>query len=182
ELAANNAQCFGVDTPHPERATLGGLVAVGAFGPRRPRYGAMRELLLGITLIRADGERAQSGSKVVKNVAGFDLPKVVCGSLGTLGLVARVTLRLRPAPESSQTCVDTRASAAGVVEVAGAQRRAQLEPSSVVALRLGAARYDVGVRFEGFERSVRRDVDRFVALTPEAHPAPSAPEAAAFWA
>jgi len=183
ELAAPNAQWFGVDAPLAERATLGGLVAVGAFGPRRLRYGGMRELLLGITLVRADGASAMSGSKVVKNVAGFDLPKVMCGALGTLGLVARVTLRLHPAPETTETAIVTGASAAAVVDLVRALRRAQLEPSSVVGLRRGAGRYDVGVRFEGFERGVRHDVERFVALLPEAeHATPNAREAAAFWA
>ena len=64
ELAAPNAQWFGVDAPLADRATLGGLVAVGAFGPRRLRYGGMRELLLGITLVRADGASALSGSSL----------------------------------------------------------------------------------------------------------------------
>jgi glycolate oxidase FAD binding subunit len=183
EVAAPNAQWFGVDAPLAERATLGGLVAVGGFGPRRLRYGGMRELLLGITLVRADGTSAQSGSKVVKNVAGFDLPKVVCGSLGTLGLVARVILRLHPAPETSRTSIVAGASAAAVVDTLRALRRAQLEPSSLVALRRGAGRYDIGVRFEGFERGVVHDVERFVALLPEAeHAAPSEREAARFWA
>lgn len=182
ELAAPNAQWFGLDAPLAERATLGGLVAVGGFGPRRMRYGGMRELLLGITLVRADGASAQSGSKVVKNVAGFDLPKVVCGSLGTLGLVARVILRLHPAPETSQTSLVNGASAAAVVDMVRALRRAQFEPSSLVALRRGPGRYDVGVRFEGFERGVRHDVERFVALLPEAeHAVPSGAEAAPFW-
>jgi glycolate oxidase FAD binding subunit len=182
ELSAPNAQWFGVDAPQADRATLGGLVAVGAFGPRRARYGGMRELLLGITLVRADGEVAVSGSKVVKNVAGFDLPKVVCGSLGTLGLVARVTLRLHPSPESSHTSVLLGATATHVVDTVRSLRRAQLEPSSVVALRRGSGRFDVGVRFEGFERGVRHDAERFVALLPKAqHEAPSPAQAAAFW-
>jgi len=182
ELAAPNAQWFGVDAPQPERATLGGLVAVGAFGPRRTRYGGMRELLLGLTLVRADGAIAHSGSKVVKNVAGFDLPKVVCGSLGSLGLVARVTLRLHPAPEASQTCIVLDASSADVVDAVRALRRAQLEPSSLVALRRGAGRFDVGARFEGFERGVRRDAERFVEILPSARHAGTDPSLGdGFW-
>lgn len=182
ELSAPNAQWFGVDAPQADRATLGGLVSVGAFGPRRARYGGMRELLLGITLVRADGELALSGSKVVKNVAGFDLPKLVCGSLGTLGLVARVTLRLHPSPEASHTSVLVGATATDVVETVLSLRRAQLEPSSVVALRRGAGCHDLGVRFEGFERGVRHDAERFVTLLPKArHEAPSVAQAAAFW-
>jgi glycolate oxidase FAD binding subunit len=182
ELAAQNAQWFGVDAPHAERATLGGLVAVGAFGPRRARYGGMRELLLGMTLVRADGAVAHAGSKVVKNVAGFDLPKVVCGALGTLGLVTRVTLRLHPSPEASETVLGLDTSAADVVDALRALRRAQLEPSSVVAQRRSAGRYDVGVRFEGFERGVRRDAERCVGLLPRLNAErPGAAAALAFW-
>jgi glycolate oxidase FAD binding subunit len=182
EVAAANAQWFGVDAPLAERATLGGLVAVGGFGPRRARYGGMRELLLGITLVRADGELALSGSKVVKNVAGFDLPKVVCGSLGTLGLVGRVTLRLHPSPETSHTSVVESLTSAEVVEAMRTLRRAQLEPSSIVALRRNAGRFDLGVRFEGFERGVRHDAVRFVGLMPGArHAEPTVQQGAAFW-
>jgi glycolate oxidase FAD binding subunit len=182
ELTAANAQWFGADAPHRERATLGGLTAVGGFGPRRVRYGGMRELLLGLTLVRADGALAQSGSKVVKNVAGFDLPKVVCGSLGTLGLVARVTLRLHPAPEASHTCLAFDASSGDITDAVRALRRAQLEPSSVVALRRGAGRFELGVRFEGFERGVQRDVERFVQqLTGLRHSEPDRASSDAFW-
>jgi glycolate oxidase FAD binding subunit len=181
ELARSNAQVFGVDAPEPEQATLGGLVAVGGFGPRRARYGGMRELLLGITLVRADGALAQSGSKVVKNVAGFDLPKVVCGSLGTLGLIARVTLRLHPAPETSETCNAEGVTAQEVVEAVRALRHAQLEPSSVVALRRGAGRFELGVRFEGFELGVRRDAERGVALLARGGQRGADAPTAAFW-
>ncbi len=182
QVVAPNAQWFGCDAPHAERATLGGLVGVGAFGPRRVRYGGMRELLLGMTLVRADGAVAQSGSKVVKNVAGFDLPKVVCGSLGTLGLCSRVTLRLHPAPEASGTVIAEGLTAADVLEAVRTLRRTQLEPSSVVALRQAAGRYDLGVRFEGFERGVQRDVERFAGLCSRARPGvPDAEQALDFW-
>jgi glycolate dehydrogenase FAD-binding subunit len=180
-LARANAQVFGVDAPEPEHATLGGLVAVGAFGPRRVRYGGMRELLLGITLVRADGAIAQSGSKVVKNVAGFDLPKVVCGSLGTLGLVARVTLRLHPAPETSETICADGVTTQEVVEAVRALRQAQLEPSSVVALRRGTGRFELGVRFEGFELGVRRDAERCLGLLCRAAQRADDAAAGAFW-
>lgn len=163
-LAGKNGQWLGVDAPHAERATLGGLVAVGAFGPRRARYGGIRELLLGITLVRADGVVAKSGSKVVKNVAGFDLPKVVCGSLGTLGLIAQVSLRLHPLPEASATVQLDALTAAQVVDTRATLLCAQLEPSSLVALYGLAGRYDLGVRFEGFQSGVTRDVDRLLSL------------------
>jgi glycolate dehydrogenase FAD-binding subunit len=79
-------------------ATVGGVVATGTAGPRRFRYGAPRDLLIGITVVRADGVLARSGGKVVKNVAGYDLGKLFAGSQGTLGLIIEVTFRLHPLP------------------------------------------------------------------------------------
>jgi glycolate dehydrogenase FAD-binding subunit len=82
----------------PAEATVGGVVATGTTGPRRLRYGSPRDLLLGLTMVRADGVIAHSGGKVVKNVAGYDLGKLFCGSHGTLGLITEATFRLHPRP------------------------------------------------------------------------------------
>jgi glycolate oxidase FAD binding subunit len=82
----------------PDRATVGGVVATGTTGPRRLRYGTPRDLLLGLTMVRADGVIAHSGGKVVKNVAGYDIGKLFCGSHGTLGLITEATFRLHPRP------------------------------------------------------------------------------------
>src|SRR5579859_335291 len=82
----------------PAEATVGGVVATGTAGPRRLRYGAPRDLLIGITIVRADGTVAHSGGKVVKNVAGYDLGKLFAGSQGTLGLITETTFRLHPQP------------------------------------------------------------------------------------
>lgn len=185
-LARQNGQWLGVDAPHASTATLGGLVAVGGFGPRRTRYGAIRDLLLGVTLVRADGAVARGGGKVVKNVAGFDLPKVVAGSLGSLGLIAEVTLRLHPLPELSATFRTAGLDGSGVVQAMLALRRAQLEPSSVVALLGESGRFELGVRLEGFRQGIERDAPRLAAL-PELRAGDAAPErlgeeaAASFW-
>jgi glycolate oxidase FAD binding subunit len=82
----------------PAGATVGGVIATGTAGPRRFRYGAPRDLLIGITVVRADGVVAHSGGKVVKNVAGYDLGKLFAGSQGTLGLITEATFRLHPRP------------------------------------------------------------------------------------
>jgi glycolate oxidase FAD binding subunit len=82
----------------PAEATVGGVVATGTTGPRRLRYGAPRDLLIGLTVVRADGVIAHSGGKVVKNVAGYDIGKLFAGSHGTLGLITEVTFRLHPRP------------------------------------------------------------------------------------
>jgi glycolate dehydrogenase FAD-binding subunit len=82
-------------------ATVGGTLATGAAGPRRLRYGTPRDLLIGITVVRADGAVATAGGKVVKNVAGYDLGKLFTGSLGTLGLIVEAVFRLHPRPAAT---------------------------------------------------------------------------------
>jgi glycolate oxidase FAD binding subunit len=93
-------QWLALDPPEPG-ATVGGVVAANASGPRRLRYGTVRDLIIGITVVLADGTVAHAGGKVVKNVAGYDLAKLFCGSLGTLGLIAEATFRLHPRPAAA---------------------------------------------------------------------------------
>jgi glycolate oxidase FAD binding subunit len=81
--------------------TVGGLIAAGVAGPLRLRYGTPRDLLIGITVVRADGTMARSGGKVVKNVAGYDLGKLFAGSYGTLGLITEAAFRLHPTPQAA---------------------------------------------------------------------------------
>jgi glycolate oxidase FAD binding subunit len=90
-------QRLALDPAEPD-ATIGGVVATAASGPRRLRYGTPRDLLIGITVVLADGTVARSGGKVVKNVAGYDLGKLFTGSFGTLGVIASCTFRLHPLP------------------------------------------------------------------------------------
>jgi glycolate oxidase FAD binding subunit len=86
-------------------ATIGGVVATGDAGPLRHRYGAPRDLLLGVQVALSDGTLARSGGKVIKNVAGYDLAKLLAGSFGTLGIVTEVALRLHAVPRASMTVV-----------------------------------------------------------------------------
>jgi glycolate oxidase FAD binding subunit len=96
EYVAPARQWLALDPPEVG-ATVGGVVAAAASGPRRLRYGTPRDLLIGITVVLADGTIAKSGGKVVKNVAGYDLGKLFTGSFGTLGVIAECTFRLHPA-------------------------------------------------------------------------------------
>ncbi len=86
-------------------ATIGGVVATNATGARRLRYGGVRDQIIGVRVVLADGTIAKGGGKVVKNVAGYDLPKLLTGSLGTLGVVVAATFRLYPLPAASRTVV-----------------------------------------------------------------------------
>lgn len=97
---ATRNQWLPMDPPHAERATVGGVLAVGIGGPLRSRYGPPRDFVLGMTVMRADGELVHAGGRVVKNVTGFDLMRMWCGSLGTLGIVTSVALRVLPKAET----------------------------------------------------------------------------------
>jgi glycolate oxidase FAD binding subunit len=99
---AESDQMLCIDPPE-EGATVGGIVAANASGPRRLRYGTIRDLIIGIKVVLADGTVAKAGGKVVKNVAGYDLSKLFTGSLGTLGVIAEANFRLHPIRESART-------------------------------------------------------------------------------
>ena len=131
----------------PGDPTVGALLAENLSGPLRHRFGAPRDLVLGVTLVLADGTVASAGGKVVKNVAGYDLARLVCGSRGTLALIARASFRLHPVPKVMRTLVVETEDAAGVV---AALVRSQLQPSALDALHPSR----IAVLFEGAERAV----------------------------
>lgn len=95
-------QWLSLDPPFGEQATLGGILASNASGPRRHLYGTARDLLIGLTVVSADGSVVRGGGKVVKNVAGYDMPKLYIGSFGTLGVIVEATVKLRPLPEDDR--------------------------------------------------------------------------------
>jgi glycolate oxidase FAD binding subunit len=106
-ILAKSGQFLPLDPARPESATIGGIIATADAGSLRQRYGGVRDLLLGITFVRADGQIATAGGRVVKNVAGYDLMKLFTGSYGTLGAICQATLRVYPLPEASETVVLT---------------------------------------------------------------------------
>jgi glycolate oxidase FAD binding subunit len=188
---ARHGQMLALDPPWAERATVGGVLATAAFGPRRARYGSGRDLVIGMSIVRADGVRARAGGKVVKNVAGFDLPKLMTGSLGTLAFIATATFRLHPLPEATATVLFPGCDAAGVLRVVAAARDAQLEPDAVVVLdrepggAAGGGDLDLGVRFAGWERAVAQQRERLAGLARGLELAADvldAEGAASFWA
>jgi glycolate oxidase FAD binding subunit len=171
----------------PADATVGGIVASGLAGPRRLRYGTPRDLLIGITIVRADGTVAKSGGKVVKNVAGYDLGKLFAGSAGTLGLITEATFRLHPLPAArayvtaeyvavSVAC-DAAAAAANSPLVSSAVELSRAEPGGPI---------QVGVLLEGsadgIEARSMRMADLLGAAEVSADPPawwPGAPQAGA---
>jgi glycolate oxidase FAD binding subunit len=131
----------------PGDPTIGALLATNVSGPLRHRFGAPRDLVLGTTLVLADGTIASAGGKVVKNVAGYDLGRLVCGSKGRLALIARVSFRLHPLPQAARTLVVETGETASTV---GELLRSQLEPSALDVLHPGR----VAVLFEGSPQAV----------------------------
>lgn len=97
-----HGQMVALDPLWPERATVGGIVATNDSGALRLKYGSLRDLIIGMTVVLADGTVARSGGKVVKNVAGYDIHKLMTGSFGTLGVIAEVNFRLHPLEEHAQ--------------------------------------------------------------------------------
>jgi glycolate oxidase FAD binding subunit len=133
-----------------DAGTVGGVIATGLAGPRRLRYGPPRDLLTGMTVVRADGRVAKSGGKVVKNVAGYDLAKLFAGSYGTLGLIVEATFRLHPVPATAAYITLECAAAAEAAAAVAAAVESQLQASAVEIERAApGAPVGVSVLLEG---------------------------------
>src|SRR5215207_7201223 len=132
ERLAGSDQMLGIDPPETRSgATVGGVVAANSSGPRRHRYGTIRDLIIGITVVLPDGTVAKAGGKVVKNVAGYDLSKLFTGSLGTLGVIAECNFRLHPIPEAARTVAVSLQSPQEAQEAAQAIMHSQVEAAAV---------------------------------------------------
>lgn len=149
-----HGQQLALDQPRPG-ASIGGTLATGRSGARRVHYGSVRDLVLGVTVVRADGVRARAGGKVVKNVAGYDLAKLVTGAYGTLGLVTEAVFRLHPLPPARRWLSVSCADAADAVARAHAVTASQLAPTAVEIRRApGSSPVQVLVLLEGTEHGV----------------------------
>jgi glycolate oxidase FAD binding subunit len=150
----------------PESAgTIGGLIATGAAGPLRYRYGSPRDLLIGITVVRPDGAIAKSGGKVVKNVAGYDLGKLFAGSLGTLGLITEATFRLHPRPQTSAWLTREYPTTSAAASAVHAIADSPLTPAAIeLEWPSAAAPISVSVLLEGAEASVQERAGRLTTI------------------
>jgi glycolate oxidase FAD binding subunit len=117
--------------PARSEATIGGLLATGDAGPRRMAYGSLRELVIGATMVFPDGAIAKSGGHVIKNVAGYDLAKLCHGSLGTLGVVVELVLRVHPLPQTSRTVMARDVDTATAQRFTWALTKSAIEPTAV---------------------------------------------------
>ena len=161
ERLAEHGQMLALDPPGDP--TIGAAIAGDLFGPRAYRYGRARDLLLGVTIVLADGTVANAGGKVVKNVAGYDLAKLFCGSHGHLGLIARASLRLHPRPEASRTLVVPVATPDDAQALVRTLIHSTLVPSAV-DLVWNEERSVLALLFEGGEAATSTQLEQGRAL------------------
>jgi glycolate oxidase FAD binding subunit len=181
ELLATENQRLPVEVAHPDRATLGGALAVNASGPRRHGFGTLRDYVIGISTVNDEGKETKAGGRVVKNVAGYDLCKLHVGALGTLGVITQVTLKVRPLPE--ERAILTLGCGADKLEtLLDLVHDSRVRPACVEAVNRGAARVLEGgsggplpdapwvllIGFEDTDEAVSWQVQHFVREAPAA--------------
>src|SRR5262252_5319953 len=146
-------QWLPLDPPRSSRATIGGIIATNDSGPRRHRFGTPRDLIIGIEIALVNGRTARAGGRVVKNVAGYDLSKLLCGSLGSLAVVTSATFKLSPVAAHSQTLVATVSD----IRRLGLLARAIAElPVAPTAIELQSPPHRLLIRFETTEQAAAR--------------------------
>jgi glycolate oxidase FAD binding subunit len=169
ETFAEENQMLSLDPPlgpgTSREATIGGIVATGDSGPLRHRYGAGRDLVVGMTVALSDGTIAKSGGKVIKNVAGYDIAKLFSGAFGTLGMILDVSVRLHPTPVAAATAVGAASDPAELVTAARALTLASLE-LEMLDVAWGSDGGKVLARITGAEAP--RRVERVAAIIREA--------------
>lgn len=170
---ATKGQQLAFDPPNAEQATIGGLLASNASGPKRLRYGTARDLVIGLHVVQANGEIARSGGNVVKNVAGYDLNKLYIGSLGTLGIIVEANFKLHPLPANEKTLLLTFVHAVDAMQTTLTLLGSLLTPSAIELIDAGAASdmndffglnlptkgYILAVDFEGSKTTIDRQLD-----------------------
>ena len=169
---ATKGQWLALDPPDAQLATIGGILASNACGPKRLRYGTARDMVIGLRVVQASGEIARSGGSVVKNVAGYDLNKLYIGSLGTLGIIVEANFKLQPLPANERTLILTFANAEDAIGTVIALTGSHLIPSAIELIDSNAASdmtdffgltlptngYTLAVIFEGSTSSIDRQL------------------------
>jgi len=170
KILAATGQFLALDPSYSDRATIGGIVATADTGSLRQRYNSVRDQLLGISFVRADGQLTKAGVRVVKNVAGYDLMKLLTGSFGTLGIISQVTFRLYPLQAASQTVLLTGDSAA-INQASQTVRSSALTPVALDILSASIVEtLDIGsgmgllAKFSNVPESVAEQSERLLAV------------------
>jgi glycolate oxidase FAD binding subunit len=173
---AQHGQKIALDPAWPDEATIGGIIAANESGPKRLGYGSARDNVIGLRIVYPDGTIIRSGGKVVKNVAGYDMNKLFIGSMGTLGVLTEVTIKLRPIPkcESLVFVSFPKDEEAEIRSFVTEILDSTLEPTSLELLNpelsekwTGGNQYTVAMSFEDVESSVRYQEERMQRMKPE---------------
>ncbi|MBZ5534782.1 MAG: FAD-binding oxidoreductase [Acidobacteriia bacterium] len=173
---SEHGQRLAYDALWPERSTMGGILATNDSGSYRIRFGALRDLIIGITLALPDGTLAKSGGKVVKNVAGYDLPKLATGSLGTLGVITQAIFRLHPLPQAVRSLSFSTPDSTSMNELVLAVQDSKL---AYTGLQIRADSHDppcIDVRFEGTPGGIDAQARQLLSLTAKAQQVESFPD------
>ena len=173
-----------LDPPHPEQATVGGMVAANSNGLSRGRYGTVRDWVIGIAVAYPSGKVARAGGKVVKNVAGYDLMKLHIGALGTLGVVAEVNFKVQTEPEAVSAMLAHFEAPAPAIDAATKLAHQYLAPSAAIVLDRdtlsgflppplagegsGGGRWTLALKLEGYAREVEAAKDLAARIVREA--------------
>lgn len=157
-ILAEHGQTLPIDPPGGDEATIGGVIATARSGPRRLGSGTLRDLLIGISVAHPSGTVTKAGGMVVKNVTGFDLPRVYHGSLGTLGVIVSANFKLLPLPRADATAILRTTTAAEALAAADRIRTSRLQPVALeVSMREGS--WTTAVRLVGREGTLPVAVD-----------------------
>ena len=156
---ARAGQFLPLDPPHGDDATIGGVIAANSNGFWRARYGAVRDLLIGTQTALTDGTVARAGGRVVKNVAGYDLDKLLVGSFGTLGVIIEATLKILPVPGTSDGLVARFTRSADAFAAADAVVRGAARVEACVIERGEGSTWRLAVQARGAGPSVKRAVN-----------------------
>jgi glycolate dehydrogenase FAD-binding subunit len=179
QALAQHGQRIATDPLWPERATIGGILSTNDSGALRLRFGALRDLIIGVTLALPDGTLAKSGGKVVKNVAGYDLPKLATGALGTLGVITQAAFRLHPLPPGGgRTLTFQAANSEDATRLILAAQDSQLAHTGLQARFAHDAQPAVDIRFDGTAAGIEAQSATARKL---AAPAPETESSEAVW-
>jgi glycolate oxidase FAD binding subunit len=151
---AQHGQRLALDPLWPEDATIGGVLSTNDSGSQRLRFGSLRDLIIGVTIALPDGTLASSGGKVVKNVAGYDLPKLVTGAFGTLGVITRAVFRLHPLPRNTKTLSISAGTLENMQKLILAIQDSKMAHTSLQARVEQNAEPIVDILFEGTEAGI----------------------------
>jgi glycolate oxidase FAD binding subunit len=154
-VLAEHGQTLPIEVPHPDRATIGGLIATALAGPRRYGAGTLRDLLIGVSAAHPSGTVTKAGGMVVKNVTGFDLMRLYLGSLGTLGVLVSANFKVLPLPRFEATLLVTYSALAPALDAANRIRVGRVQPVSLEVAQAGSGSWLLSARIEGREATVR---------------------------